>query len=104
VRPEPSQSFDGISLLGVLSGKEPVRERTQFWRINRADRIQKAARKGKWKWIREGEFDQLYDLAADPGERKDVAYRHPEVTREMARLYGEWEMIFKNNPPPKVIA
>ena len=52
----------------------------------------------------QGSTPSVVDLAKDPGERKDVAYLHPDVTRELARLYGEWEMIFKNNPPPKVIA
>lgn len=104
VTPDPQQPYDGISLLPILEGKQPVRERTQFWRISRADRKQTAARKGNWKWIRDGEFDQLFDLSKDPGERQNLSYKQPKLTAEMAGLYAEWETMLKQNPPPKVIA
>ena len=103
VSPTPSQPFDGFSLLGILAGKQAIRERTQFWRISRVDRKQSAARKGKWKWIRDGEFDQLFDLSADPGERKNLSYIHPQVTMELANLYAAWETMLQKNPPSKVI-
>ena len=33
---------------------------------------------------------QLYDLASDVGEQKDIAAEHPEVVRELAKLFDEW--------------
>lgn len=104
VKPDPAQPFDGISLLPVLSGRSPIVERTFFWRINRADRKQRACRKGNWKWITDSGFDQLFDLAQDPGERNDLSYQHPDRTKQMEALVDNWEQIFKKNPPPKVIA
>jgi arylsulfatase A-like enzyme len=103
VRPDPAQPFDGISLLPILDGRQPAQERTFFWRINRVDRKQRACRKGHWKWIHDSGFEQLYDLSRDPGERRDVSYRHPQLTRELASLTDQWEAMLKRNPPPKVI-
>ncbi|MBL8241074.1 MAG: sulfatase-like hydrolase/transferase [Bryobacterales bacterium] len=104
LKPDPAQPFDGQSLLPVLQGKAPIFERPFFWRINRADRKQRAVRKGKWKWINDAGFKQLYDLAKDPGERNDIAYEHPQLAHELEKLYDEWEAMLKQNPPPKVIA
>ncbi|HEU0123105.1 MAG TPA: sulfatase-like hydrolase/transferase [Bryobacteraceae bacterium] len=104
VKPDAAQPFDGTSLLPVLEGKQGVQERTFFWRINRADRKQMACRRGNWKWIHDAGFEQLYDLAKDPGERKDMAYREPKLTAELSGLYAQWEKMLQKNPPPKVIA
>lgn len=102
--PDVAQPFDGKSLLPVLEGKAPIAERTFFWRINRADRKQRACRRGNWKWISDSGFDQLYDLSKDLGERNDVAYEHPQLAKELEGLFNDWETMLKKNPPPKVIA
>ncbi len=34
---------------------------------------------------------ELYDLATDPGEREDVAARHPQVTRDLAAALKKWQ-------------
>lgn len=104
VKPDPGQPFDGIDLLPILRGTSPEQERTFFWRIRRADRRQSACRKGTWKWINDAGFDQIYDLAADPGERNDLAYANPAKTRELAGLFNDWETMLKKDPPPKVHA
>jgi arylsulfatase A-like enzyme len=39
-----------------------------------------AVRTPRWKWYR----GRLYDLAADPGERTDVASRHPDVEQDLS--------------------
>ena len=102
--PDPNQPFDGISLLPILEGKKPIEDRTFFWRINRADRKQRACRQGKWKWITDSGFDQLFDLEADPGERNDLAFQNPKRAKDMEALVNAWEAMLKQNPPPKVIA
>ncbi|MBM3768264.1 MAG: twin-arginine translocation pathway signal protein [Acidobacteria bacterium] len=99
-----TEGFDGASLLSVLKGEKPEFPRTFFWRINRAERVQRACRKGNWKWIAGGEFEQLHDLSKDVGERVNVSWKYPEVTRELSKLYSEWETMLKKNPPPRVIA
>ena len=33
---------------------------------------------------------ELYDLKADPGETKNIAKEHPEVVKEMEKVYDAW--------------
>ena len=33
---------------------------------------------------------ELYDLASDPGETRDLAAAHPEVVERMKRQYEAW--------------
>jgi arylsulfatase A-like enzyme len=72
VTPPKSRSLDGIDLLPLLGGEKIV-PRTFYWRIDRNDRKQRAVRDGDWKYVRDGGIELLFNLSADPGERKDVA-------------------------------
>lgn len=49
-----------------------------------------AVRWHNWKWIREGEQGRLYDLAADPGERTDLAAERPDQVAVMEGLLDEY--------------
>jgi arylsulfatase len=40
-------------------------------------------KKGEKKW-------ELYDVQADPGEKKDVVAEHPDVVREFEAFYDKW--------------
>ena len=84
------RTLDGINLLPLLIG-DRTRERTFFWRIERKDRQQKAVRQGIWKYVRDGGIELLFDLSADPGERKDLGYRRPEKVAELRKLLAGWE-------------
>jgi arylsulfatase A-like enzyme len=53
-----------------------------------------AVRTARWKWYQ----GQLFDLAADPGERIDVAPRHPEVERDLAGSLAE---LVRSRPPAR---
>lgn len=70
---------------------------------------QQAIRRGSWKavWIPapRGKDDwELYDLARDPAEMKDLAAQEPEVLAELLRLweeyYAETGMTSLPGPPP----
>jgi arylsulfatase A-like enzyme len=69
---------DGVNILPMLEGQAPVTDRDLFWRIARPERQQKAVRSGRWKMLVDGGQYLLFDLEADPGERTDLAARHPE--------------------------
>ena len=45
----------------------------------------------KWKiiYFYDRERWELYDLSADVGERNDLAQRHPERLRELARTFAQ---------------
>jgi arylsulfatase A-like enzyme len=90
--------LDGIDLLPILTGKQKETERTFCWRIDRADRRQKAVRHGKWKYVKDGMIELLFDLDADIGERRNIAFRHPNVLANMQRLLAEWEADVDREP------
>jgi hypothetical protein len=33
---------------------------------------------------------ELYDIASDPGEWKDIASDHPKIVKKMQKAYDEW--------------
>ena len=45
-----------------------------------------------WRLYKKYQDDpwQLFDLVADPEEKKDVAAQHPEVIAQMAARHAEW--------------
>jgi arylsulfatase A-like enzyme len=54
------------------------------------DRLRVGARQGRWKYLRTGGEEVLYDLVEDPAERQDVAADHPDVLRRLRRATREW--------------
>jgi arylsulfatase A-like enzyme len=85
--------LDGEAVLPILAGKQPVRDRTFFWRLPRPDgkHGQKAVRRGKWKYIWDREMELLFDLEKDVGERINLAFRYPGVVAELREALMLWE-------------
>lgn len=84
--------FDGIDLIPHLTGAEPVVERTFYWRMDRTNRKMKAIRHGKYKYLDDGgTMDLLFDLEADPGERVNLHYRHPDISAGLKAKLKTWE-------------
>jgi arylsulfatase A-like enzyme len=82
---------DGVNLLPILSGKEPERDRTFFWRIQRGVRTQSAIRHGKWKYLRDADTnDLLFDLETDISERRNLYYEHPDVVVDLKARWKKW--------------
>lgn len=81
---EVPAGVDGISMLPTLLGKaaEQSRHEYLYWEIGG----QTAVRAGDWKLIRTGPRKpwELYDLASDLSEAKDVAAQRPEVVAKLA--------------------
>jgi len=77
---------DSFSLLPLLRGVDrPVREHAVSCAANGVPGV----RLGRWKLIAAGDGKakvQLYDLAADPGETKNLAPEQPERVRELQAL------------------
>ncbi|RVX42332.1 arylsulfatase A-like enzyme [Nonomuraea polychroma] len=82
-------NLDGLSFRGLLTGAGAPKHKHLVW--NRPRKAQ-AIRRGRWKAVRlapnidgagpEGRIE-LYDLAADPGERLDLAAARPDLTDEL---------------------
>ncbi|HEV3384005.1 MAG TPA: sulfatase-like hydrolase/transferase [Gemmata sp.] len=93
IAPPAEASLDGEDVLAILAGKKPKQERTFFWRLKRPGEQggQKAVRRGKWKYILDRRVELLYDLEADLGERKSLAYEHPEIVMQLREALAGWE-------------
>lgn len=91
---EPSQDTDGISFLPTLMGQaDQEKHEFLYWEFP-AYEGQQAARIGNWKGIRENIFKdslriQLYNLENDIQETRDISRQHPEIVREIEKLFAQ---------------
>lgn len=101
---ERPEKIDGVNLLPYLSGeKTEAPHEALYWRFGQ----QLALRKGDWKLVKapqggglEGannafgpataEGAQLYNLAADIGEKTNLAGKEPEKLKELTGVWNEW--------------
>ena len=92
----PTWPVDGISLMPLITGEQTA----VVDRLIGSLHPRAFGRSMRWKWIlpSPGAKDLLFDLEADPGEREDVAERHPRVVesfradwrRHAAARDAEW--------------
>ena len=96
VTPPSSYRAEGIDLIPLLETRRTV-ERTLFWRTQAAGRLQRAVRRGRWKYLRDagtrtgGGYEFLFDLESDVGERRDLAAAYPTMLPEFRKLLIAWE-------------
>jgi arylsulfatase A-like enzyme len=83
--PEVSAELDGLDLAPLLAGTTPP-ERTLLFQLGPAAAI----RKGDWKLIASRESRWLFDLAADPGERSDLAASQSQRAEALAAELAAW--------------
>ncbi|HUT92468.1 MAG TPA: arylsulfatase [Thermoguttaceae bacterium] len=89
----PGASFDGVSLAGLLRGTaDRLADRmlvVQFSRMN-AGRPQKGDAAVLWRKWRLVAGTQLFDLAEDPAQSRNVLDQHPDVAARMRAHYDQW--------------
>ncbi len=75
--------LDGISMAPALRGDRSHQPQHEFlyWEFHEGASSKQAVRMGRWKAVRlaQGQPLELYNLAADIGETKNVAREHPDV-------------------------
>ena len=101
VQPKPDWKLDGVNLLPYLTGKlqQPPHE-ALYWRLF----AHMAIRKGSWKLVKTMDGPllaadtsqpdlsaaQLFNLAEDIGETRDLAAKHPEKVKELSADWRRW--------------
>ncbi|HSW44216.1 MAG TPA: sulfatase [Phycisphaerae bacterium] len=82
------KALDGVDLLPYLRGqKSEAPHNTLFWRYG----IQTAIRKGNYKLVKTANEEELFDLAADIGEERDLCDARPEIVKELRTIFAKWE-------------
>jgi arylsulfatase A-like enzyme len=106
--------LDGISVVPALlgrdkSGRDQPRHEYLYWEFHERG-FKQAVRAGDWKAIRFGYSGpvELYDLAHDAGEMKDIAEDHPDVVARLTAMMGEartdssdWPVLREKDPAPQ---
>ena len=101
--PAEDRPLDGINLLPILVGEQPVRERTFCWRVNRSNRQMKAIRHGDWKYVQDAAVEMLFNLKDDIGERRDMAFRQPQILADLKARLKNWEDEMDRSPTTFVV-
>lgn len=89
--PARDLGWDGVNIWSVLCGKaEATQPRSFYWKTPNSF----AVRRGDWKLTvrNNGREIQLYDLASDPYETKDLAAEHPQRVSELKALLKEYSV------------
>jgi len=84
---DPAYPLDGENLLPVCTGARAAYDRTLFFRIRRQD----AARNGRWKYLREGDAEHLFDLMNDPGEHAELRRTNAAMFEKLRGEFRAWD-------------
>ena len=102
---------DGENLLAALKGGIAARTRPLFWEWRGATKEpdwwpRLAVREGDWKLTLTADATraELYNLAKDRAEAKNVANEHPEIVSRLKKLVLEWKATLPAAPDPTCIS
>ncbi len=93
-------ALEGVNL---LDPQKAAAERPLFWRYVHPPITQKSVRLGKWKYMLDGIHHLLFDLVADPSERRNIARLHPRKVSELQALLAGWESSVAASKPLHLI-
>jgi arylsulfatase A-like enzyme len=81
--------LDGVNLVPHLKGEiKTAPHEALMWRWS----AQSAIREGKWKLLRGGDREYLYDLDADLGEKHNLTAQHPDIAKRLRDRLQAWTM------------
>src|ERR1051325_7844931 len=95
---DPAYPLDGQDLSEVLRERRRSYERTFFWRNSDQD----AVVKGRWKYLRDGEREYLFDLGTDEHEQADFRELNPTMFQRLRNEFKEWNSTVLPRPPVRV--
>ena len=93
-------NLDGVSVLPALLGEEQkLADRFLYWECPE-QRFKRSARQGDWKAVYPGGGApmELYNLAEDAGETRNLAAEHPDVVRRFAEYFRNCRTESKEFP------
>jgi arylsulfatase A-like enzyme len=89
--PEPAWKVDGQNMLPVWTGKAKATERTLFWEWRSEGSNQVAAMRGNFKLVITNDGQpELFDVEADPAERRNIFAEHVEAADELEHALRAW--------------
>ncbi|MDG1894361.1 MAG: sulfatase-like hydrolase/transferase [Fuerstiella sp.] len=111
--PDPTHIIDGITTLETWKNPDVAPEReTLYWHypLDRSHFLggvsSGAVRDGNWKLIEhfDSERTQLYSLADDLSEQKDVSSKHPETVAKLLNKLRVWrDSVNARTPSPPLL-
>jgi arylsulfatase A-like enzyme len=89
---DPDRPTDGVNLIPCLTGKESGAPHDAIF-LRKYDQQRFAVRRGEHKLVipAEGQAAELYNLAEDIGETRDIRAAHPEKAAELEALLKAWD-------------
>ncbi len=95
--PMPKQHVDGVSLVSLLKGGPKLERQTLYWHYPHYHgstwKPGAAIRDGDWKLVEFYEYNkvELYNLANDLGEQKNLAEKMPGKAKELQDKLHAWQ-------------
>ncbi|MDX1284193.1 MAG: sulfatase-like hydrolase/transferase [Draconibacterium sp.] len=96
---EPPEKTNGISILPLLTGKEQNKHKSLNWEFQHVGwgkklpngGFRQSARIENWKGVRYGinTETELYNLSEDISEKNNLASEHPEIVKQMEKIFKE---------------
>ncbi|MBL8231190.1 MAG: arylsulfatase [Bryobacterales bacterium] len=82
--------IDGVSIAPLLLGKGKPQRSHFYWEFHERG-FQQAVRRGDWKLVRQAPKFQLelFNLAEDAGETRNLAVQYPERVAELEKLFAQ---------------
>jgi N-acetylgalactosamine-6-sulfatase len=94
--PPEDRPFDGIDIIRQLQESRPPASRALFWRARRGERTWRAVRDGTTKYLSRQDGDaveeHLFDLAADPAEKRNLLEQRRAEAERLKGLLATWEV------------
>lgn len=93
VKPPQGVKIDGTSLVPLLEGRSagwPERRLFAHYGSEQVVPANGTVRSPRWRLVFARDRWELYDMLADPSEKKDVAKQHPDVVAQLSTAYQEW--------------
>ena len=85
---EGGGKYDGVSLAGVLRDEQALlADRMLVVQYGEPSAWQSTVIWGSWQLLWGVE---LYNLADDPGQQRNIAEQHPDIVQQMRRHYEQW--------------